>query len=663
MKRRSRGTSFYLILMIGILLLTVYMSNQTREPTVTLFEVEEYIENGDVETVLLDGTSLQLTLTEKAVDAGKPAQIKKAIPATAVDMYLEKFLLAAEDGKIEGFDYNQPTDVGGIINMVFLVLLMVSIGAFIYVSYSRQSGDGKSAMSFGKSRAKLSDPNKIKVNFDDVAGAEEEKAELQEVVDFLRNPNKYTELGAKIPKGILLVGAPGTGKTLLAKAVAGEAKVPFFSISGSDFVEMFVGVGASRVRDLFNNAKKQAPCIVFIDEIDAVGRQRGAGLGGGHDEREQTLNQLLVEMDGFGPNEGVIVLAATNRPDILDSALLRPGRFDRQIMIMRPDIRGREEILQVHARDKPLADDVDLAEIARITSGFTGADLANLLNEGALLAARKKQTEITYDNLSEAVFKVMVGPEKKSRLVSERERRSTAFHEAGHAIVLRAVSETDRVERVSIIPAGAAGGYTAWRPNEDLYFKTRTQLLGEIKTALGGRAAEMIIFDEMSTGAGQDLKQCNAIARQMVTKYGMSKRLGNVIVNDDSEVFLGRDYGHTQSHSESLQSVIDEEVARILEESYNETVAILEKNRLLLDKLSEALLEKEKVDAEEFEEIYKQYAVDYKPPPGDEVVEHEHTFSPEEMKESKPVVEDGAVEDRKRGETKINDSAWLFASY
>ncbi len=611
MKRRSRGTSFYLILMIGILLLTVYMSNQTREPTVTLFEVEEYIENGDVETVLLDGTSLQLTLTEKAVDAGKPAQIKKAIPATAVDMYLEKFLLAAEDGKIEGFDYNQPTDVGGIINMVFLVLLMVSIGAFIYVSYSRQSGDGKSAMSFGKSRAKLSDPNKIKVNFDDVAGAEEEKAELQEVVDFLRNPNKYTELGAKIPKGILLVGAPGTGKTLLAKAVAGEAKVPFFSISGSDFVEMFVGVGASRVRDLFNNAKKQAPCIVFIDEIDAVGRQRGAGLGGGHDEREQTLNQLLVEMDGFGPNEGVIVLAATNRPDILDSALLRPGRFDRQIMIMRPDIRGREEILQVHARDKPLADDVDLAEIARITSGFTGADLANLLNEGALLAARKKQTEITYDNLSEAVFKVMVGPEKKSRLVSERD----------------------------------------------------TQLLGEIKTALGGRAAEMIVFDEMSTGAGQDLKQSNAIARQMVTKYGMSKRLGNVIVNDDSEVFLGRDYGHTQSHSESLQSVIDEEVARILEESYNETVTILEKNRLLLDKLSEALLEKEKIDAEEFEEIYKQYAVDYKPPPGDEVVEHEHTFSPEEMKESKPVLEDGAVEDIKRGETKINDSAWLFASY
>ena len=662
MKRRSRGTSFYLILMVGILLLTVYMSNQTREPAVTLFEVEEYIENGDVESILLDGTTLKLTMTEAAVADGKPAQIEKAIPATALDMYLEKFLAAAQDGKIESFDYNQPTDVGGIINLVFLVLLMVSIGAFIYVSYSRQSGDGKSAMSFGRSRAKLNDPGKNKVTFEDVAGAEEEKAELQEVVDFLRNPKKYTELGAKIPRGILLVGAPGTGKTLLARAVAGEAKVPFFSISGSDFVEMFVGVGASRVRDLFNNAKKQAPSIVFIDEIDAVGRQRGAGLGGGHDEREQTLNQLLVEMDGFGPNEGVIVLAATNRPDILDQALLRPGRFDRQIMIMRPDIKGREAILQVHAREKPLADDVDLSEIARITSGFTGADLANLLNEGALMAARKKQSVITYDDISEAVFKVMVGPEKKSRVVSERERKSTAYHEAGHAIILRAVSETDRVERVSIIPAGAAGGYTAWRPNEDLYFKTRRQLIGEIMTGLGGRAAEMLVYNEMSTGAGQDLKQCNAIARNMVTKYGMSERLGNVIIGDDDEVFLGRDYGHTRSHSESLQSVIDEEVARILEESYNKTIALLEKNRVLLDELCEALLEKEKIDSEEFEDIYKRYAVDYKPPPGDKEVEQEHIFSPEEMANTEAKIEGGRGTDNETGTSTLSSSAWLFAS-
>lgn len=662
MKRRSRGTSFYLILMVGILLLTVYMSNQTREPAVTLFEVEEYIENGDVESILLDGTTLKLTMTEAAVADGKPAQIEKAIPATALDMYLEKFLAAAQDGKIESFDYNQPTDVGGIINLVFLVLLMVSIGAFIYVSYSRQSGDGKSAMSFGRSRAKLNDPGKNKVTFEDVAGAEEEKAELQEVVDFLRNPKKYTELGAKIPRGILLVGAPGTGKTLLARAVAGEAKVPFFSISGSDFVEMFVGVGASRVRDLFNNAKKQAPSIVFIDEIDAVGRQRGAGLGGGHDEREQTLNQLLVEMDGFGPNEGVIVLAATNRPDILDQALLRPGRFDRQIMIMRPDIKGREAILQVHAREKPLADDVDLSEIARITSGFTGADLANLLNEGALMAARKKQSVITYDDISEAVFKVMVGPEKKSRVVSERERKSTAYHEAGHAIILRAVSETDRVERVSIIPAGAAGGYTAWRPNEDLYFKTRRQLIGEIMTGLGGRAAEMLVYNEMSTGAGQDLKQCNAIARNMVTKYGMSERLGNVIIGEDDEVFLGRDYGHTRSHSESLQSVIDEEVARILEESYNKTIALLEKNRVLLDELCEALLEKEKIDSEEFEDIYKRYAVDYKPPPGDKEVEQEHIFSPEEMASTEAKIEDGRGTDNETGTSTLSSSAWLFAS-
>ena len=662
MKRRSKGTSFYLILIIGILLLTVYMSNQTREPAVTLDEVESYIENGDVKSILLDGTSLQLTLTDTAIAAGKPAKIQKSIPATAMDMYLEKFLDASREGKIESFDYKQPKDVSGIINLVFLVLLMVSIGAFIYVSYSRQSGDGKSAMSFGRSRAKLNDPGKNKVTFNDVAGAEEEKAELQEVVDFLRNPKKYSDLGAKIPKGILLVGAPGTGKTLLAKAVAGEAQVPFFSISGSDFVEMFVGVGASRVRDLFNNAKKQSPCIVFIDEIDAVGRQRGAGLGGGHDEREQTLNQLLVEMDGFGPNEGVIVLAATNRPDILDSALLRPGRFDRQIMIMRPDIKGREAILQVHARDKPLADDIDLGEIARITSGFTGADLANLLNEGALLAARHKQTEITYANLSEAVFKVMVGPEKKSRVVSERERKSTAYHEAGHAIVLRAVSETDRVERVSIIPAGAAGGYTAWRPNEDIYFKTRRQLMGEIMTALGGRAAEMIIYDEMSTGVGQELKQCNAIAHQMVTKYGMSKRLGNVIVSDSDEVFLGRDFGHTQSHSESLQSVIDEEVARILEESYNETTAILEKNRLLLDKLTEALLEKEKVNAEEFEEIYRTYAVDFKPAPGDEEVEQEHSFSPEEMQAVQTQADSNVDQGSESGEATISFPGWFFSS-
>ena len=471
-------------------------------------------------------------------------------------------------------------------------------------------------MSFGKSRATLADPNQIKVTFDDVAGAEEEKEELQEVVDFLKNPKKYTALGAKIPKGILLVGPPGTGKTLLARAVAGEAKVPFYSISGSDFVEMFVGVGASRVRNLFLNAKKTAPCIVFIDEIDAVGRHRGAGLGGGHDEREQTLNQLLVEMDGFGPNEGVIILAATNRPDILDNALLRPGRFDRRIMVMRPDIVGREAILKVHAKDKPLAEVINLAGIAKMTPGFTGADLANLLNEAALLAARRDDTVIHYSDIAEAVFKVTIGPEKRSRVINEEERKLTAFHESGHAIVLREVSTTDRVERVSIIPAGGAGGYTAFKPNEDMYFKTKAQLIAEIMMALGGRAAEDIIFGETSTGASSDLKECNRIARGMVTKYGMSSRLGNVVTADEEEVFIGRDYGHVMNHSDALQAAIDEEISMILDDAYQGTKQVLEENHVLLNELASLLLDKEKVESAEFESIYQTYAADPKPLPG-----------------------------------------------
>lgn len=462
-------------------------------------------------------------------------------------------------------------------------------------------------MSFGRSRAKLNDPTKNKVSFQDVAGADEEKEELQEVVDFLKNPKKYADLGAKIPRGILLVGLPGTGKTLLAKAVAGEAGVPFFSISGSDFVEMFVGVGASRVRDLFETAKKNSPCIIFIDEIDAVGRHRGAGLGGGHDEREQTLNQLLVEMDGFGPNEGVIIMAATNRPDILDPALLRPGRFDRRITVMRPDIKGREEILKVHARNKPLDASVDLRDIAKITPGFTGADLANLLNEAALLAARKGQQVIVYEDISEAVFKIMIGPEKKSRIISEKERRLTAYHESGHAIVLRTVSETDKVERVSIIPAGTAGGYTAHKPHEDRYYATQRQLMAEVMVALGGRAAEELVFGEISTGAASDLQACNAIARDMITKYGMSDRLGNLVFGSESEIFLGKDYGHVQNYSEKLAGIIDEEVKRIIDEAYGEVLSILRGKMELLNRLAETLLEKEKIEGSEFESIYTDF--------------------------------------------------------
>ena len=616
-KRKFGGFSFYVILMIIILAVTFMMSRSDRPKDTTLYEVELMIENGYVESVSIDGATLNLKMTESAVEAGHPASLKKDIPADSIDSYLEILRLAKEGGKIESFDYTRPTDFGGILNGIIMLLMMVSLGAFVFISYARRDSDGKTALSFGKSRAQLADPHQIKVTFDDVAGADEEKDELQEVVEFLKNPKKYVDLGAKIPKGILLVGPPGTGKTLLARAVAGEAQVPFFSISGSDFVEMFVGVGASRVRNLFSNAKKKAPCIVFIDEIDAVGRHRGAGLGGGHDEREQTLNQLLVEMDGFGPNEGVIVLAATNRPDILDNALLRPGRFDRRIVVMRPDLKGREAILRVHAKDKPFADDVDLGEIAKITPGFTGADLANLLNEAALLAARRNDKAIHYSDISEAVFKVTIGPEKKSRVISEEERRLTAYHEAGHAIVLREVSTTDRVERVSIIPAGGAGGYTAFKPNEDIYFKTRTQLLAEIKMALGGRAAEDLVFGEISTGAGADLKEVNRIARSMVTKYGMSNRLGNVVTGNEDEVFIGRDYGHVMNHSEALQAAIDEEIARILDESYVETKEILGINRLLLDQLADRLLEKEKIESVEFESIYQEYAEEPKALPGE----------------------------------------------
>ncbi|NLA71432.1 MAG: ATP-dependent zinc metalloprotease FtsH [Clostridiaceae bacterium] len=602
--------------MIVILLTTFMMSRADRTKDSTLFEVEQMIRDGAVESVSIDGATLNLTMSEKAVQDGMAETIKKDIPIDAIPQYLDMLREAKEEGQIKSFDYTRPTDFGSILNGIIMLLMMVSLGAFVFISYARRDGEGKSAMSFGKSRATLADPNQIKVTFDDVAGAEEEKEELQEVVDFLKNPKKYTALGAKIPKGILLVGPPGTGKTLLARAVAGEAKVPFYSISGSDFVEMFVGVGASRVRNLFLNAKKTAPCIVFIDEIDAVGRHRGAGLGGGHDEREQTLNQLLVEMDGFGPNEGVIILAATNRPDILDNALLRPGRFDRRIMVMRPDIVGREAILKVHAKDKPLAEDINLAEIAKMTPGFTGADLANLLNEAALLAARRDDTVIHYSDIAEAVFKVTIGPEKRSRVINEEERKLTAFHESGHAIVLREVSTTDRVERVSIIPAGGAGGYTAFKPNEDMYFKTKSQLIAEIMMALGGRAAEDIIFGETSTGASSDLKECNRIARGMVTKYGMSSRLGNVVTADEEEVFIGRDYGHVMNHSDALQAAIDEEISMILDDAYQGTKQVLEENHVLLNELASLLLDKEKVESAEFESIYQTYAADPKPLPG-----------------------------------------------
>ncbi len=488
-----------------------------------------------------------------------------------------------------------------------LIPSLILIGLFIvfwfFIMQQSQGGQNR-AMSFGKSKARLVTDKEKKKTFLDVAGAQEEKKELEEVVDFLKTPEKYIKLGARIPKGVLLVGPPGTGKTLLAKAVAGEAGVPFFSISGSDFVEMFVGVGASRVRDLFKQAKENSPCIVFIDEIDAVGRHRGAGLGGGNDEREQTLNQLLAEMDGFGVNEGIIIMAATNRPDILDPALQRPGRFDRKITVNYPDTNGRTEILKIYAKGKPIGDDVDLENIAKITPMFTGADLENVMNEAAILAARDNYETISEVLIKEAIFKVTMGPEKKSRTVNPIERKLTAYHEAGHAITTKTVSTITKVDRVSIIPVGQAGGYTSFRPNEDKYFYTKGQLLEEIMSLLGGRAAEEIALGEISTGAANDLKRANQIARSMIIKYGMSENLKNIVFDQQEEVFIGRDYGHVKNYSEELASMIDKEIQTIITESYKKVKAIIKEKLNIVTRLAEKLLEKEKVEEDEFEAIY-----------------------------------------------------------
>ena len=489
--------------------------------------------------------------------------------------------------------------LGSAIPIIILVVL------FFFIMQQTQGGGGR-VMNFGKSRAKLMGEGNVKVSFKDVAGAEEAKQELEEVVEFLKDPGKFTTIGAKIPKGVLLAGPPGTGKTLLAKAVAGEAGVPFFTISGSDFVEMFVGVGASRVRDLFTQAKKNAPCIIFIDEIDAVGRQRGAGLGGGHDEREQTLNQLLVEMDGFGANEGIITIAATNRPDILDPALLRPGRFDRQVIVGRPDLRGREAILKVHARNKPLADDVDLKTIAKKTPGFTGADLSNLLNEAALLAARLNKKVITMAEVEEASEKVSMGPERRSHIVSDKDRKLTAYHESGHAIVAHLLPHADPVHKVTIIPRGAAGGYTMMLPTEEQNYKTKSQLLADIRVALGGRVAEALILDEISTGASGDLQSVTNTARAMVTRWGMSDELGPIVFGEQQEqVFLGKNLGHERNYSEEIAAKIDTEIHRIVEDAYKDVTKLLSDNEKFLHDMANALLEEETIDAKAVANLYK----------------------------------------------------------
>lgn len=513
-----------------------------------------------------------------------------------------------EEQGVEYTLYNVPQD-----NYLLTVILpiglsaIVIVGIFVFLNARANAGGANAKMmNFGKSRAKMSRDNKV--NFKIVAGLQEEKEELEEVVDFLKNPQKYTGVGARIPKGLILVGPPGTGKTLLAKAVAGEAGVPFFSISGSDFVEMFVGVGASRVRDLFEEAKKNAPCIVFIDEIDAVARRRGTGMGGGHDEREQTLNQLLVEMDGFGVNEGIIVMAATNRVDILDPAILRPGRFDRKVVVGRPDVRGREEILQVHSKEKPLSEDVDLRRIAQTTAGFTGADLENLMNEAAILAAKASRRFIKQEDVEKAFVKVGIGAEKKSKVISDKEKKITAYHETGHAILFHVLPDVGPVHTISIIPTGmGAAGYTMPLPEKDEIFNTKGKMLQTIMVSLGGRIAEELIFQDVTTGASQDIKQATSIARSMVTQYGMSERVGMINYGEDEdEVFIGRDLAHTRSYGESVATVIDGEVKRIIDECYEKAKKIIMEHEDILHRCSQVLLEKEKIGQEEFENLFNQ---------------------------------------------------------
>lgn len=603
--KKGRGFSFYIILLV-IVALILMMFNSVSNPTGMKYsEFRKELDAGNVKSVLIKTLEADVILTNQS--GNYLPDYRYTVSFLSQDSFMELLDSAYDEGKLQNYDVEKKSSPPWWLEMLPM-FAMVILFVFFWIFFIQQSqGGGNRVMSFGKSRARMAtEESKNKVRFSDVAGADEEKAELEEIVDFLKEPRKYVELGARIPKGVLLVGPPGTGKTLLAKAVAGEAGTPFFSISGSDFVEMFVGVGASRVRDLFDQAKKNAPCIIFIDEIDAVGRHRGAGLGGGHDEREQTLNQLLVEMDGFGVNEGVIVLAATNRPDILDPALMRPGRFDRQVVVSYPDIKGREEILKVHSKNKPMGDDVDLKDIAKTTPGFTGADLENLLNEAALLAARKNQKRITMAEIKEANYKVMMGPEKKSRVISDKEKKLTAYHEAGHAIAVRLVSTTVKVDRVTIIPSGRAGGFTSYKPDEDRHYTTKAQLIERIIVSLGGRAAEEIMLGEISTGAASDLKQANAIARDMITKYGMSDELSNLVFGDENdEVFLGKSYAHSRNYSEEVSAKIDSEIKKIIDDAYAKVKQILIDNKQKLEDISKALLEKERLEADEFEEIFK----------------------------------------------------------
>ena len=598
LKKGIKTLAMWLIIgVIAIVLITSIMENRSSQ--ITYSELITSIENGEVEKIKISSTGSQATVKMK------DSKLEKEVSIPSLDSFMtysQDYLKTGAFSLEEEEESIWITALGFITPFGLLAIFLV----FWFIMMSGNNQNGTKSMTFGKSKARMINAGeKNRVTFDDVAGVDEEKEELQEIVEFLKNPKKFTDMGARIPKGVLLVGQPGTGKTLLAKAVAGEAGVPFYIISGSDFVEMFVGVGASRVRDLFEQAKKNAPCIIFIDEIDAVGRQRGAGLGGGHDEREQTLNQLLVEMDGFSDNEGVIILAATNRPDVLDKALLRAGRFDRQIVVGSPDVKAREQILEVHARKKKLADDVDLKVIAKNTSGFAGADLENVLNEAALLAARRNLNEIGMKEIEDAMVKVTMGPEKKTRVRSEKENRLVAYHEAGHAVVSRYLPTQDPVHQISIIPRGMAGGYTMYRPTEDKSFMSKTEMEEKLIALLGGRAAEQLVLDDISTGASNDIEVATKIARDMVTKYGMSDRIGALMLGSNQEqVFLGRDIAQGREYSEETAAIIDEETKRIVDTGYNRAKQILSDNIDKLHQVAGILLEKEKIEADEFEAIF-----------------------------------------------------------
>ena len=601
MKGKLKTLAIWLILgIIFVVLLVSILDNANTKMSYS--ELITKMEVGEVKEIEIsaDGSTAYVKIDGD--------NIPKEVNIPSIQSFMDYSNEQLKDGKIKLTEKSQSVLITllGLISPFGIIIVLFLFWFILMRNATAQNGGANKTMSFGRSKARMTSPeDKNKITFKDVAGIEEEKEELEEIVEFLKNPKKFTDMGARIPKGVLLVGQPGTGKTLLAKAVAGEAGVPFFIMSGSDFVEMFVGVGASRVRDLFDQAKKNAPCIIFIDEIDAVGRQRGAGLGGGHDEREQTLNQLLVEMDGFSDNEGVIILAATNRPDVLDKALLRAGRFDRQIVVGSPDVKAREQILEVHARKKKLSDEVDLKVIAKNTSGFAGADLENVLNEAALLAARRNYKEIGMKEIEDAMVKVTMGPEKKTRVRSEKENRLVSYHEAGHAVVSHYLETQDPVHQISIVPRGMAGGYTMYRPTEDKSFMSKTEMEENIVSLLGGRVAEQLILNDISTGASNDIERASKVARDMVTKYGMSERIGAIMYGSgQEEVFLGRDFAQSKNYSEETAAIIDEETKKIVDTAYQRAQSILTEHIDKLHAVAQVLLEKEKIDGEEFDAIF-----------------------------------------------------------